>query len=66
MWNGMTWLSLRGDLRFAGARLMVAGLETLNAELAMELTAPLRMGIGIHFGDAIVGTMGPPGARIVR
>ncbi|WP_096704764.1 adenylate/guanylate cyclase domain-containing protein [Magnetospirillum sp. 15-1] len=49
----------------AGARRMVAGLETLNAELAMELAAPLRMGIGIHYGEAIVGTMGPPGAQIV-
>ncbi|ARJ68250.1 hypothetical protein WV31_18720 [Magnetospirillum sp. ME-1] len=49
----------------AGARQMVAGLEALNAELAMELSAPLRMGIGIHYGEAIVGTMGPPGAQIV-
>lgn len=49
----------------AGAREMVAGLDKLNAELAMELEAPLRMGIGIHYGQAIVGTMGPPGAQIV-
>ncbi|CUW39267.1 putative Ferredoxin [Magnetospirillum sp. XM-1] len=55
--------AVRGAL--AGARQMVAGLEALNAELAMELSAPLRMGIGIHYGEAIVGTMGPPGAQIL-
>ncbi|KIM00124.1 Adenylate cyclase [Paramagnetospirillum magnetotacticum MS-1] len=48
-----------------GAREMVTGLDKLNAELAMELDLPLRMGIGIHYGQAIVGTMGPPGAQIV-
>jgi adenylate cyclase len=49
----------------AGAREMTASLERLNADLAAELPAPLRMGIGIHYGEAIVGTMGPPGAQII-
>lgn len=35
-------------------------LEQLNVWLAGELKTPLRVGIGIHCGDAIVGTMGPP------
>ncbi|MBI3446135.1 MAG: adenylate/guanylate cyclase domain-containing protein [Magnetospirillum sp.] len=48
-----------------GARAMRAGLDQLNLELALELTAPLRMGIGIHYGEAIVGTMGPPDSQIV-
>jgi adenylate cyclase len=42
----------------AAARAMVAGIETLNGELAVELPAPLRIGIGIHTGEAIVGRMG--------
>jgi adenylate cyclase len=47
-----------------GAALMLARLEQLNARLADELPQPLKMGIGIHFGDAIVGRMGPPGSQI--
>lgn len=35
-------------------------LDDLNQRLAPELETPLRMGIGIHCGDAIVGSMGPP------
>ena len=42
----------------AAARAMVAGIDMLNAELAVELPAPLRIGIGIHTGTAIVGRMG--------
>ncbi|OAN49124.1 hypothetical protein A6A04_03120 [Paramagnetospirillum marisnigri] len=48
-----------------GAGLMLAGLERINRDLATELPQPLRMGIGIHAGEAIVGSMGPPGAQIV-
>jgi adenylate cyclase len=40
------------------ARAMVAGIEGLNRELAVELPDPLRLGIGIHTGPAIVGRMG--------
>lgn len=35
-------------------------LEKLNVRLAAELKTPIRVGIGIHCGHAIVGTMGPP------
>jgi adenylate cyclase len=42
----------------AAARAMLAGIETLNRELAVELPTPLRIGIGIHTGPAIVGRMG--------
>ena len=43
-----------------GALAMSNRLAALNADLAGEIDAPLRIGIGIHCGDAIVGTMGPP------
>jgi len=49
----------------AGASEMIRRMERLNRDLALDLTAPLRMGIGIHFGEAIVGSMGPPGSKIV-
>ena len=48
-----------------GAREMLARLERLNARLRADLKEPLRIGIGIHFGEAIVGAMGPPGSQLV-
>jgi adenylate cyclase len=48
-----------------GAREMLMRLDQLNARLKADLNEPLRIGIGIHFGEAIVGAMGPPGSQIV-
>jgi len=48
-----------------GAREMLARLEQLNRHLKTELSQPLRIGIGIHFSEAIVGAMGPPRSQIV-
>jgi adenylate cyclase len=48
-----------------GAAEMVRRLDTLNAQLKIDLKEPLRIGIGIHFGEAIVGAMGPPRSQIV-
>jgi adenylate cyclase len=48
-----------------GAAEMVRRLAQLNAQLKIELKEPLRIGIGIHFGEAIVGAMGPPRSQIV-
>lgn len=42
-----------------GARAMLARVEQLNRSLSMELPCPMRIGIGIHFSEAIVGLMGP-------
>jgi adenylate cyclase len=44
----------------AGSIEMSRRLRLLNAHLADELDRPLRIGIGVHAGEAIVGTMGPP------
>ena len=37
---------------------MGLALEVLNRDLAAELREPLRMGIGLHQGQAILGEMG--------
>jgi adenylate cyclase len=48
----------------AGAADMQSRIERLNRSLAADLEHPLRIGIGVHAGVAIVGTMGPPDAPI--
>ncbi len=44
-----------------GAAGMLRRIENLNEHLKSELPHTLRIGIGIHMGEAIVGEMGPPG-----
>jgi adenylate cyclase len=44
------------------ARRMALALEIFNAQHHAELKSPFRIGIGIHFGPAIVGEMGFPPA----
>jgi adenylate cyclase len=43
-----------------GALDMQIRMNQLNEKLSGELTEPLKFGIGIHCGQAIVGSMGPP------
>jgi adenylate cyclase len=47
-----------------GAREMLARIAQLNSRLKADLPEPLRIGIGIHFSEAIVGAMGPPASQI--
>src|SRR5215203_1362416 len=51
----------RDSLRAALA--MSEGLDSLNAELQIDLQEPLRIGLGIHMGPVIVGEMGYGTAR---
>jgi adenylate cyclase len=44
---------------------MLMRLDQVNARLKADLKEPLRIGIGIHYGEAIVGAMGPPRSQIV-
>src|SRR5262245_45080507 len=48
-----------------GAREMLMRLEQLNQQREAELPQPLRIGIGIHHSEAIVGAMGPPRSQII-
>jgi class 3 adenylate cyclase len=43
---------------FLASTTMVRRIEGLSHELAGELQAPLRIGIGIHGGSVVVGEMG--------
>lgn len=45
----------------AAARLMSLALVKLNGALAPDLDAPLAMGLGLHYGPAVVGVMGVGG-----
>jgi len=48
-----------------GAKAMFSRLDHLNLRLIGELTTDLKIGIGIHAGEAIVGSMGPPASPII-
>jgi adenylate cyclase len=39
---------------------MLARLQTLNVELEAQCDTPLKMGVGIHTGPAVVGSIGSP------
>jgi adenylate cyclase len=43
-----------------------SALDALDDELASELTAPLRVGMGLHAGVAVVGLIGPDEERSLQ
>ena len=49
----------------AGAAEMQRRMDHLNRTFESEIGRKLRIGVGIHSGDAIVGSMGPPTTPIV-
>jgi adenylate cyclase len=53
----------RQAVQAAGA--MLHRIENLNDMMRSVLTHELRIGIGIHTGEAIVGRIGPPGSQII-
>lgn len=67
----MALYGLRGDPQtgaadaMRGADAMLTRLKRLNEAFVRELREPLRIGIGIHHAEAIVGSMGPPNSQIV-
>lgn len=48
------------DDAVAAARAMIRGLTALNESLTAQGRTPLAVGIGIHTGSAIVGSIGSP------
>jgi len=48
-----------------GASEVLIRLDNVNARLKADLKEPLRIGVGIHYGEAIVGAMGPPRSQII-
>ena len=46
---------------FTAALELWQGIDALNHELAAELRQPLRIGIGLHVGPAVVGTIAAAG-----
>jgi adenylate cyclase len=46
---------------FAAALDLWEGIDALNRDIAAELRQPLRIGIGLHVGPAVVGTIAAAG-----
>ncbi|MGH7927617.1 MAG: adenylate/guanylate cyclase domain-containing protein, partial [Candidatus Binatia bacterium] len=42
----------------AAAHVMVKEIEVLSQSLAVELPMPLKIGVGVHSGPAVIGRMG--------
>lgn len=62
---GLTTGSKKGCMEaIEGAKAMFKRIETLNERLKSDLPDGLKIGIGIHTGGAVIGSMGPPDAPV--
>jgi adenylate cyclase len=52
--------SVRADEAVAAGQEILRAVELLNRDLVSQSRAPLQIGIGIHCGPAIVGSIGSP------
>jgi adenylate cyclase len=52
--------SSHADEAICAGRDILAGLDALNRELVGRGRAPIRIGIGLHTGPAVVGSIGSP------
>lgn len=48
------------DEAIAAGRAMICGLDDLNAKLAAEGFEPVKIGVGLNTGPAVIGTIGSP------
>ena len=60
LFGGWTGHDDHADAAVAAATEMLARLEAFNAGLSARGEAPFRVGIGIHTGNAVVGSIGSP------
>jgi adenylate cyclase len=44
----------------AAAKAMLAALARVNEKFKSQHVAPIEIGIGIHYGEAVIGNMGSP------
>jgi adenylate cyclase len=68
----MSVFGVRSDARtgarqaLSAAEALWRGIDQVSADLAGDLGMPLRFGIGVHSGLAVVGALGPPNRQSLQ